>query len=366
MREVSGLVRPTRAIPESESSIGKAVVLDSIETWHCFVSQSAPASFFYSPAWCQLIADVFGHSFYCLSTHENDSGKVHVSALLPMVNVRSRLFGNRLVSLPFCNWGGPIGGAQADHALLVTAARKLARSLRAKHLEIRADQEVECDAPARRHKVRMVMDLPESREAFQASLASKVRSQTRRPLRAGATFHVGGADDVDAFYDVFARNMRDLGTPVLPLRFFREMARRFPEEVRVALVKLESRPVAAGFLIRNGSRMEIPWAASLREANRLGVNMLLYSEAIGYAIDAGCKEFDFGRSTENSGTYKFKRQWGAQPEALFWYAWHKDEPDAGPGLSPENPGFSLAISIWQRLPVWLTKILGPPLARNLP
>lgn len=366
MREGAEQYHRTATGPESGPDGGEAALLDSEEIWHQFAAERTPTSFFYSPTWCRLLAEVFGHSFYCLSTQQAEKGRVQVTGVLPLVHVRSRIFGSRLVSLPFCNWGGPIGSGRAEQARLVFAARKLARSLGASNLEIRADQELECDAPARRHKVRMVLNLPESRESFQASLAAKVRSQARRPLRAGATFHIGGSAEVDTFYSVFARNMRDLGTPVLPRRFFRELVRRFADEVCVALVMVDGRPAAAGILVRNGTRMEIPWAASLREANRLGVNMLLYSEAIGHAIEAGCTEFDFGRSTEGSGTYKFKRQWGAQPEALFWYAWHDDKPDMGPGLSPDNPGFGLAIRVWQRLPVWLTRILGPRLARNLP
>ena len=352
-------VQRTGSEPESVS-------LASATEWTGFVSNLSQPVFYYRPGWGKLLNDLFGHTAYCLCTRESFKGESIVTGILPMVHIKSLMFGSMLISLPFCNWGGALTNKAAYAEKLLKGARQLASRMGVKNLQIRSDRLINCGLAAKTHKVRMVLELPDSRAGFQASLPAKVRSQARRPLREGAIFRCGSVELVEQFYTVFSRNMRDLGTPVLPKDLFRELVKRFASEIRIVLVEKSSKAVAAGLLIRNGERMEIPWAASLREANRFGVNMLLYSEAIAYSIEHGCKKFDFGRSTKDSGTYKFKKQWGAEPEQLYWYEWVGDKASAGPGLSPDNPRYGLAIRTWQKLPVWLANTLGPHVASKLP
>jgi FemAB-related protein (PEP-CTERM system-associated) len=211
----------------------------------------------------------------------------------------------------------------------------------------------------------MTLDLPSSSEALWKSFDSKLRAQIRRPQKAGATYRLGGAELFSDFYAVFARNMRDLGTPVYPRAFFREILGEFAREARICIVDLAGRPVAAGLVLTHRSTMEIPWASSLREANRESVNMLLYFAVLEAAVKAGCKQFDFGRSTKDAGTYRFKAQWGAQPQQLNWHYWlaHGQTP---PQISPSNPKYRLAIALWRRLPLPIANFLGPHIVKNLP
>jgi serine/alanine adding enzyme len=131
------------------------------------------------------------------------------------------------------------------------------------------------------------------------------------------------------------------------------------------VIRVAGHPAAAAFLLQGPQRMEIPWASSLRTYNRIGVNMLLYWEALKFSIARGCRVFDFGRSSIGSGTYRFKQQWGAQPRQLYWHYWLRtgNQP---PALNPDNPRFRLAIRMWQRLPLAIANRLGPPIVRNLP
>jgi len=159
--------------------------------------------------------------------------------------------------------------------------------------------------------------------------------------------------------------MRDLGTPVYPRSLFAAALSEFPQETRIFVVRHAGGPAAAGFVLGNRGTLEIPWASSLRRFNALGVNMLLYWAVLEYACAAGYRRFDFGRSTVDSGTYRFKRQWGAQPEQLHWHYWMRDG-GAPPVLNHSNPKFKLAVSAWQRLPLSVANRIGPLVARNLP
>jgi FemAB-related protein (PEP-CTERM system-associated) len=179
------------------------------------------------------------------------------------------------------------------------------------------------------------------------------------------TVRIEGIDLLDDFYGVFARNMRDLGTPVYGRSFFEAILEGFPKDARICVVYLGQQPVAGGFLYGFQSTLEIPWASADRRYNHLAPNMLLYSSVLEFACREGFRVFDFGRSTANSGPYRFKEQWGARPVQLHWYNWTPDGRTAV-DVSPENARYRLAIEAWKRMPLALTKIVGPSLVRNIP
>ncbi len=283
---------------------------------------------------------------------------------LPLVELRSRLFGHFLVSLPYFTFSGPLGDDPGVENALMDDACRLAGELGADHAEIRDTRQHAGPWQVRDDKVNMQLVLPESTDALWKQIGYKLRAQIRRPQKAGATATVGGAELVDDFYRVYARNMRDLGMPGQPRHLFREMARSYPHS-HVIVVTVGGRPAAAGFLVGGYGRLDIPWASSLREFNPISVNMLLYWEALRLAVEQGCKTFEFGRSSVDSGTYRFKKQWGARPVPLYWHYWMKDRSEP-PGLTPDNAKYRLAIAAWQRLPVAVANVLGPRIIRSLP
>jgi FemAB-related protein (PEP-CTERM system-associated) len=159
--------------------------------------------------------------------------------------------------------------------------------------------------------------------------------------------------------------MRDLGTPVYAKSFFRHILDRFPHACCLIIIRHENRPVAAAFLMGHRGTLEIPWASTLRDVNHLSINMLLYWEVLKYAIDNNYRLFDFGRSSKDAGTYRFKQQWGAQPRQCYWHYWLKQGTNL-PALNPGNPRYALAIKIWRQIPLFLTTWLGPLIVKNLP
>jgi hypothetical protein len=210
--------------------------------------------------------------------------------------------------------------------------------------------------------VTVLLDLPADPEVlFQERFRSKLRSQVRRPMKEGMEARFG-LDQREAFYDVFRRNMRDLGTPVLPARFFELLAGAFPERIEFGVVRHEGRPVAAGCGFHHGSEFEMTWASSLRELNHLAPNMLLYWRTMEHCIELGQTTFNFGRCTPGAGTHRFKLQWGSADEPLAWRQWPEGEraPDG------DSAVFAWATRVWSHLPLPVADRLGPVLARRIP
>ena len=159
--------------------------------------------------------------------------------------------------------------------------------------------------------------------------------------------------------------MRDLGSPAQSKQLIDSILQHFPHNSWLVVIKLHGRPVAAGFLLAAGNTMEIPLASTIRRVNPLSMNMLLYWEILKFAISKNYSHFDFGRSSIGAGTYRFKRQWGAKPKQLYWHYW-LGKSDAPPSLNPDNPKYSLIISLWKRLPVPIANFLGPMIVKNIP
>jgi serine/alanine adding enzyme len=220
--------------------------------------------------------------------------------------------------------------------------------------------------PVRTDKITMKRDLPASAELLWQALGSKLRAQIKKAQSHGLTFETGGIELLDDFYTVFAHNMRDLGTPVYSQHFFRVLLQAGVGSPQLVVGRdLLGAPVSVALLLRHGGEMEIPWASTLRHANRQSANMALYWHVLSHACEQRCVRFDFGRCTEGSATHRFKKQWGAQPVQLHWHYW-MSEGSEPPRLNPDNPKFRLAVGVWKRLPVWLTRLIGPPVVKYLP
>jgi FemAB-related protein (PEP-CTERM system-associated) len=278
--------------------------------------------------------------------------------------LKSLLFGNFMVSLPYFNYGGICTIGEENRYLLFRKAVELCRESSAAHLELRQNEPI-AGLPAKTAKVSMRLELPDTPAALWDSFPAKLRSQVRRPAKEGMYATVGRAEELEGFYAVFADTMRNLGTPVYSQRFFENILRDYPASWICMIKTAGHEPVAGGFLIGFKDVLEIPWASSLRRFNRASPNMLLYSTALSFACEEGYRRFDFGRSSIGGSTYRFKEQWGAKPVQLFWHYWMRSGKGM-PELNPHNPKYRAAIALWKRLPVTVTKLIGPSIVKNLP
>jgi FemAB-related protein (PEP-CTERM system-associated) len=332
----------------------------SKEEWNSWVAGRPESTFCHLFGWRDVMEEVFGHdTFYRVARDEQDTTR----GLLPLVHVRSRLFGRYLISMPFLSYGGPLGSPEVRQ-LLAEDALEQAKTLGVDLLELRDRVEVPGPLETTNRKLTVVLNLPvDSKELWENGLKAKVRSQIRRPMKEGMEAAVGSHLLVD-FYSVFSRTMRDLGTPVLPKRFFEALVQAFPNELAFCVVTLQDRPVAGGCGFFWGKEFEITWAGALREFSRMAPNMLLYWSFMEWASSKGAERFNFGRCTAGSGTHRFKKQWGGVDCPLPWAQWSPRGIASTP--TPDGAKYRVATSIWRRLPLPVTNALGPLLARELP
>jgi FemAB-related protein (PEP-CTERM system-associated) len=329
--------------------------------WDRFVSEQPGSSFCHLAGWRGIMADVMrGRPLYLLAV--DNGGQWH--AALPMVEVRSRILGHYIVSMPFLNYGGAVG-TESGCKLLARAAAREASRRGVDLLELRCRRPLAAGLHMSQRKVTVTLELPGSAEALWSEVfSSKLRSQIRRPVKDGMVVRIGGAQ-VDAFYAVFSRHMRDLGTPVLPRAWFEQLNEVFRDRVIFGSVRTAfGEPVAAGCGFLWGSEFEMTWAAALRAHSRSAPNMLLYGSFMERLVERGVRTFNFGRCTPGGGTHRFKLQWGGRDEQLHWLQWSAGGVDATP--SPERRRYRLAVAAWRQLPLQVANRLGPRLARNLP
>lgn len=330
--------------------------------WDTFVRAVPGASHHHLHGWRAIMERVLGHECVYLAARGNGG---EVAGVLPLVRVKSALFGHYLVSMPFVNYGGPVGSGEAVRALSAEAVG-LAESGRVKLLELRSRSEQPVALPVSHRKVTVVLDIPpEGSDRLFKSLDAKLRSQVRRPAKEGVTFRFG-PDQVDPFFAVFSEHMRQLGTPTQPRELFRAIVRAFPESAWAGCAYIGDLPIACGLGFRWDDEFEMTWASSLRAYNRTSANMGLYWAFMERAAADGARVFNFGRCTPGSGTHKFKRQWGGRDELLWWYQRAADGTGESATPSPDNPAYAWGPRLWRHLPLAVANAVGPRIVRFIP
>jgi serine/alanine adding enzyme len=314
----------------------------------------------HAPEWFAAIQSGYGHEPLYL-TAEDDEGRV---GLLPAFIVRRPFLGTVVSSMPFLDTGGPCSSSDVLAHLLVDRLVREARRVGADAVELRCTERLWLSSAPRDNKVGMTLSLPADADSLWRSLDKAVRNQVRKAERAGLSVEFGGLENLPCFYDIFAARMRDLGSPVHASRFLGAVVESFGDRARIALVRKGTTPIGGLVALAFKDRLFVPWATCLTEYFALCPNMLMYWETLRRACGEGVRSFDFGRSSRDSGTYRFKRQWGAEERPLFWYT----IPVGARGTTDtptEGKTAALASRVWQRLPVSVTRRLGPPIRKYL-
>lgn len=314
------------------------------------------------PGWLNVLRQSLGHIPYCLEAVEEG----RTCGILPLAYVDSWLFGRYLVSMPYLNYGGVVSDDDATARLLIDRAIDLAESLNVRRLELRHVHPTPCSrlAHARTDKAHMRLDLPASVETLWKQVDSKVRNQVNKARKNNLTIAWGGHDLLSEFYAVFSRNMRDLGTPVYPRSLFASALDQFPSRVELCVVRAGQLAVAGAVLLHGWGVTEVPSASSLRSHNHTNANMLMYWHLLERSIQREQDVFDFGRSTPGGGTFNFKKQWGAEPVPAHWQSHLRF--GSLEETRPDNPRYGRLIELWKRLPVSLTRVIGPRIVRGIP
>ena len=331
------------------------------DAWNNYIFSRDDASPYHNFSWVQSVEKAYGFKNLSLIAIDDDV----VVGVLPIIHMQRPFLAGSLCSLPYCDVGYAVANDQDIENKLLDKLNELKLSTRSKQIEYRDQVSIENTdfndiSQLAEQKVRMILPLPGSSEILQKNFKSKLRSQIRKAEKNGLTYQVGSSNELlDSFYKVFIVNMRKLGSPVHSKLLFQALLGNYQDNMLISIVYKDNVvPVGAGIVLRNNNIACIPWASTLPEYNRLAPNMLLYWSLLKEVTDSGCNEFDFGRSTFNEGTYKFKKQWGAMPVLLNWtLPGTKVSPDESEaGKSKTREFFEIC---WRKLPLGLTTRIGP-------
>jgi FemAB-related protein (PEP-CTERM system-associated) len=345
------------AMPSIQRLLPGDVVM--AQAWDAFVFSHPQATFFHRAGWQKLVQDVFKHDTYFLYT-ESDG---RITGVLPLAHVKTWLFGNALVSLPFAVYGGVVASnSQAGHAL-EHEAQAIAQRLDVAHLELRNVQPVHADWPAQDIYVTFRKALGCDDDANMLSIPRKQRAMVRKGARNGLSSVIDA--DVDRFYTLYTDNVRRHGTPAMPRRYFQALRAEFGDACEVLTVEnADGRPLSSvlSFYFRNEV---LPYYAGDDTAARtLAANDFKYWELMRRATARGVAVFDYGRSKQGTGSYAYKRNWGFEPTPLH-YEYQLYKRSTIPQNNPSNTRFKPLIAMWRRLPLDVTNWLGPYIVRGL-
>ena len=333
---------------------------EDVTSWDRYVEACPAATFFHKSGWRQVIEQSFGHgTHYLVAERDGD-----IVGVLPLVHIKSRLFGNRLSSTAFCDRGGPAADDDQVAGALLRRAQEIAGDLDVDFLECRSPRLSGATGWRERADLyasfRRVLD-PDPERNFQR-LHRKRRAMIRKGI--GEGLEARRDDHVETLHQIFAVSVRNLGTPVLPIRYFRALKEVFRDQCDVLTVSKSGTPVSSvmSFCFRDEV---LPYhAGSERCAWTLAANDFMYWEVMRRAVERGCRTFDFGRSKVGTGSYAFKKNWGFEPSPLAYSYWLRNLEDL-PEINPLNPKYRAFIWCWKRLPLPVSKALGPALVRGL-
>ncbi|GAA6184324.1 FemAB family XrtA/PEP-CTERM system-associated protein [Aliiglaciecola sp. NS0011-25] len=330
------------------------------QKWNDFVDSIDTGTFFHLTGWKRVIESVYGHScHYIYATIDNT-----IVGVLPLVEQKSLLFGHALISTPFCVYGGVASDSEEATLFLEKQAIELAHNLGVDYLEMRypfarnnPDLTEKCAHSS------FGWGLADTPEAILAGIKKKQRAVVRHSLKNDLSFRI--EEDTKTAYDVYSESVRNLGTPVFPKKYFAALKQEFAENCDVLTVEKDHKAVSSVLSFYYKNQVLPFYGGGLFDARALKSNDFMYYQLMCHALEnKQCNYFDFGRSKDDSGAFKYKRTWGMEPVALH-YQFHLVKAEALPNLSPNNPKYQFFIKMWQKLPVWLSRRIGPFLSKFL-
>jgi FemAB-related protein (PEP-CTERM system-associated) len=343
------------------------------DEWDTYLSQKDQSLFSHLYDWGETLASVYHLKIFRLAARE---GKKHnkIVGILPLVFFPAPGLESRLISLPYSDAAGIIADNDPTQKQLVLAGLTLAKDLGAVHLELRQSGDLavpKAKPPVihtpNRFKIGLNRSLSgyslpgyslsDDGETLWKAVGAKIRNQVRKARKSGGRVIVGGSELLGQFYAVFSVNMRDLGSPVHDRMLFDRLAHHLPKRLKILIVKIKDKPVAAAMVFSHNRTLFNPWASSLRRYRPMCPNMLLYWRMLAYGLETGCLRFDFGRSSPHTSTHTFKRQWGAKSQPLTWHVFSRTSHPWEPTCE------SLVDQKWKSLTLEASQNQGPAIRR---
>jgi FemAB-related protein (PEP-CTERM system-associated) len=356
-----GVAAPSAPVTIAEASAGP----EAAAAWNTFLEGHEGGTFYHLHEWSAVNRDQFGHRGHLLQA----SSGGRIVGVLPLTLVSSVAFGRILCSMPFVNYGGPVAADPAVTAALVARAREIARSDKARYLELRCATPLPpgaaTDMPASTRKLSMSIDLEADPDKIFEKYTSKHRTNIRRSYKNDLSVKSGGIELLPVFYALMEESWHHLGTPLYSRGYFQRILETFPRHTRIHLCLRREEPIAVAFNGEFNGIVEGMWAGGTAASRALQANYVLYWEMIQDACRRGLRRFHLGRSTADSGAEDFKKKWNATARQLYWYH-HRPGGGPAPELNVDNPKYRMAIKAWRRMPLWMTRLVGPRIAPGIP
>lgn len=329
-----------------------------IARWDAYVENNGSSTFFHRAGWKRVLEESFGHNVQFLFAERDGE----IEGILPLAQVKSFLFGNNLVSLPFCVYGGVIADNSEAASLLIESATLLAKELKVDSLELRNTLASGQDWPTKSLYYTFRRSISDDNEANMLAIPRKRRAMIRQGIKGEL---ISEEDNGwERVYNTYAESVRNLGTPVFSAKYFRVLREVFKDDCRVLMITHEGKDVAGLMSFYFKDQVLPYYAGSYDSAKAHKAHDFMYWELMRRSADEGVKLFDFGRSKEGTGPFLFKKGWGFEPENLH-YEYYLVKADSIPEVNPNNPKYKLFIDMWKKLPVPVANKLGPLLSRSL-
>jgi FemAB-related protein (PEP-CTERM system-associated) len=337
--------------------------------WDEYIDGHNNATPYHRFAWLLSIEQAYQHENVSLLAFNDDT----LVGVLPCIKMQKPFSKPSYCALPFCDLGFGLANEPSILKALQSEALTLLQHEGGNCFDYRDSVNASLDDELAGKKVRMVLPLPGDSEALMAGFKSKLRSQIRKAEKNELTCVITNSQtQIDDFYQIFAINMRKLGSPVHSKKWFECLFNNYAQQSILSVVYSDKVPVGAGIVLRTANKVAIPWASTVAEYNKLAPNMMLYWSLLEHVSNLGCTEFDFGRSTYDEGTYKFKRQWGAEPVPLAWSDLAQNQAPnqtttdiTSTGSDNVNQIRALVEKTWSKLPLGVTTRLGPKIRKHI-
>ncbi len=328
------------------------------ERWNAYVHSHPEATVCHLAEW-QTAVEVAGkHATHYLYAEADGT----IQGVLPLGHVRSRLFGNALISTPFCVYGGILSSGEEAHGALQKAACELADQLGVDYLELRNRKRLHPDWECKNLYVTFRKEMDPDPEKNLLAIPRKQRAMVRKGIKGGLTAEVDPG--VDRFYQIYSESMRNLGTPVFPRRLFQVLNEEFGDASQVLTVTRDGKAISSVLSLCFRDEVLPYYGGGTAEARAVAGHDFMYWEVMRRACERGLRIFDYGRSKREVGSYRFKKHWGFDPEPLY-YEYYLVRAKTVPDVNTLNPRYRLLIETWKRLPLRLTQAIGPMFARHL-
>lgn len=356
-RPALSLVDETFLGPVAVAKLGGTAEAERL--WDTYIDSHPAATFFHKSGWRRLIETAHGHRCHFLEAVRDG----RIVGVLPLVEVKTRLFGHSLISTAFTTGGGIVADDEAAKTALAETAAELGADSGVGYVELRGEAaEVEGwldkEGVYATFRAAIAADEAENLKA----IPRKKRADVRKSLKAELDVRAG--IEPDAFYPVFAESYRNLGTPVASLTYFRLLTEVFGDAVEFSAIEQDGQALATlvSFYFKD---TVLPYYGGASPAARpVHAYDRLYWSLMRRAVERGCTSFDFGRSKVGTGAFAYKTYWGFEPTPLT-YQYRLVRDTEMPDINPMNPKYRLMVATWKKLPLWLANRIGPVLARQL-